>query len=421
MSERETLYLVIVGHVDHGKSTLIGRLLVDTDSLPSEKVEEIRKASAEGGQEIDYAYVTDQLEEERSQSMTIDTAQTFFKTVKRDYAIIDAPGHKEFTRNMITGASRAEAAILVVDATEGLREQTRRHAYFIAMLGIGQVAVVINKMDQAGYEEQLFRDLSEEAEAFLGSLAIRPDCVIPASAMRGDNIAGRSAKMPWYSGSTVLEALDSFARAASAEEAVLRFPVQDVYRPDGQPILAGRVESGRISAGEEVVFLPSGVRSRVGEVKMFGAECTEACAGQCIGLVLDPPAEVARGEIACPPDDLPRVTRRLRANIFSLMPLPVRLGERYMLRAATQEIACTIERIEERVDSSTLAVIEENASELAETEVGRVVLSLESPGVLETFQRVRELGRIVLASGHDVVAGGIVTDVGEAHGDGPLG
>jgi len=419
MSDRETLHLVIVGHVDHGKSTLIGRLMVDTDSLPAEKIEEIRRASSEAGGEIDYAYVTDQLEEERAQSMTIDTAQTFFKSAKRDYAIIDAPGHKEFTRNMITGASRAEAAILVVDATEGLREQTRRHACFLAMLSIGQLAVVINKMDGVKYDEGLFGELSKGTEALLTSLGLAPNCVIPASAMHGDNIAEVSGNMAWYQGLTVMQALDSFSRNASAEDGVLRFPVQDVYSRDGEALLVGRVESGRLGVGEELVFLPSGVRANVGELKVFGAERSTAPAGLCVGIVLDPPTEVARGEIGCPPDDLPRVTSRPRANIFSMTSSPLRVGEQYALRAATQEIPCTIERIDERVDSSTLAVIEENASELAETEVGRVILSLARPAVLETFQRVRELGRIVLASGHDIVAGGIVTEVGQTHEDKP--
>ena len=415
MSARETLSLVIVGHVDHGKSTLIGRLLYDTHSLAAEKMEEIRKASSELGHDVEFAYVMDHLREERTDAMTIDTAQAFFKTDKRDYVIIDAPGHKELTKNMITGASQAEAAILVVDAVEGLQEQTKRHAYFIAMLGIGQISILINKMDKVDYSEERFRRVADDVERFLESVGAKPGLVIPGSAMKGDNIAGPSDKMVWHRGDTVLGVLDAFKPTASMSDKVLRFPVQDIYSVDGKRIFVGRIESGRITKGQDLSFVPSGASARVAGVEVFGEERVSADAGECIGITLEPRLEPERGEIGCPVGQAPEPTGRFRANVFWMAEEPCRTGETIAVRAATQEIACKVDRIEKRIDSSTLAVLEEDAAELGDTEVGQMILSAERPIVLEAFEDVPELGRIVIARGFDVVGGGLVTHAGDAH------
>ena len=202
--------IVIVGHVDHGKSTLIGRLFFDTGCLPEEKIEEVRKTCEALGRDMEFAFVMDHLEEERSQGVTIDTAQTFFNTDKRSYVIIDAPGHKEFIKNMITGASQAESAILIVDAEEGVREQTKRHAYILSLLGLDQVIVVINKMDLVNYKEETFNKLKDDVTAFLSSIKIKPSFVIPISAKEGDLVAKKLGRMEWYKGPTVLQALDAF-------------------------------------------------------------------------------------------------------------------------------------------------------------------------------------------------------------------
>ncbi len=258
----QKLKFVIVGHVDHGKSTLIGRLLYDTNSLPEGKIEEIKQLCESLGKDIEFGYVMDHLEEERDQGITIDTAQTFFSTEKRDYVIIDAPGHVEFVKNMISGASQAEAAVLIVDAEEGVKEQTKRHAYILGMLGLSQVIVVINKMDLVDYAPQRFESVKRELLEFLSNINIRPSYVIPISAKKGDFIANKTGNVDWYDGPTLLEALDTFRTRESANEKPLRYVVQDVYSFDKR-IIAGRVESGIIRKGDRIKVLPSGEETRV--------------------------------------------------------------------------------------------------------------------------------------------------------------
>ena len=269
--QKENLKFVIVGHVDHGKSTLIGRLFYDTGSIPADKVAEIEQISKELGREIEFAFMMDHLQEERDQGITIDTAQAFFHTDKRDYVIIDAPGHVEFTKNMITGASQAEAALLIVDAEEGVREQTRRHAYLLSMLGLKQVAVVINKMDMDSvkYSKQRFEQVVAELLEFCEPLGIKPTHTVPISAKDGDNVAKKSTQMDWYTGLTVLEVLDTFTVPSKPAEKPMRFPVQDVYKVDNKRMFAGRVESGTITNGQEVVFLPSASRSKIKSIEKF--------------------------------------------------------------------------------------------------------------------------------------------------------
>ncbi len=415
MLDRETLNLVIVGHVDHGKSTLIGRLLYDTGSLPAETIAELRSASEELGHELELAYAMDHLAEERAESMTIDTAQAFFKTAKRDYVIIDAPGHKQFIKNMITGASQSEAAVLMVDVTEGICEQTRRHAYFVNILGISQLVVVINKMDKVEYGKELCDTVATDATRFLDSVGLNASYVIPGSASRGDNVVRRSDKMPWYDGPTLVEALDRFGVVRSPRDRSLRFSVQDVYTLKGNRVLVGRVETGELACGQEVVFLPSRSHARVATVEVFGEDRSSAHAGECIGITIDHPALLDRGEIACSVGSLPEVTRRFRGNVFWMSTEPCNAGAALTLRVATQETRCVVERIETRIDASTLAVLEENAAELCEIEVGRMILATDRPLVLESFHETPELGRFVLARGPHIVGGGVVSHESWTH------
>ncbi|MEW6170794.1 MAG: GTP-binding protein, partial [Candidatus Omnitrophota bacterium] len=221
-----TLKFVIVGHVDHGKSTLIGRLLFDTDSLPPDKVEEMKQVSKEMGRGPEFAFIMDNLKEEREQGITIDTAQIFFRTPKRRYVIVDAPGHVEFVRNMMTGASQAEAGFLIVDVKEGSQEQTKRHAYILSMLGLKQVVVLLNKMDLVSYSSEKFWQVKSEVQNFLDTINIKPKAYIPISASKGDNIANKSNNMAWYNGPTILEILDSLEDKLSTEKEPLVFPVQ---------------------------------------------------------------------------------------------------------------------------------------------------------------------------------------------------
>lgn len=409
----ENLKFVIVGHIDHGKSTLIGRLLYDTDSLDDEKIDEIREICESLGKEIEFGYVMDHLEEERDQGITIDTAQIFFSTDKREYVIIDAPGHVEFLRNMITGASQAEAAVLIVDAKEGVREQTRRHAYILDMLGIDQVIVLINKMDLVGYDRERFDLVRKELLQFLSEIGIKPSFVIPISAREGDFVAGKTDNMEWYDGPTVLEALDRLRIKVSAREKPLRFVVQDVYNFDKR-IVVGRVESGVIRRGDQIKILPSGEVTRVKTIEEYlKDDVPEAEVGKSIGITTEEKLFIDRGDVIVHDGaDLPAVRDEIRANIFWMDKTPYKIGETVWLRCATQEVACEIEKINRVIDSSTLESIGDSVNEIRDREVADITIRTAKPVVVERFNSIPELGRFVLAR-EDTCAGGIITEVEE--------
>jgi sulfate adenylyltransferase subunit 1 len=413
----DALAFVLVGHVDHGKSTLIGRLLYDTDSLAEGKIEEIRRTCEDLGREMEFGFLMDHLEEERSQGITIDTAQTFFKTGRRRYVIIDAPGHQEFVQNMITGTSQAEAAVLVVDAREGVREQTRRHACILSMLGLRQVIAVVNKMDLVNYAQYRFREVQQDLLACLSSMGIQPHCTIPISARNGENVALETTSMPWYEGPTVLHALDSLTMQGSANDAPLRFAVQDVYQVKGKRILVGRVASGKIRQGDELIFLPQDTRTKVQSIEILWQDRAEAEAGECIGITVADLLCIQRGAVACSIAKLPSVTFTLCANVFWMSREPFCHGDSLTLRIATQETLVSI-RIVKKIDSSTLEPIVDNLDQVCQTEVAEMVIETQQPVVVESFNDVPELGRFVLVRHLDVVAGGIVTQIGnvtEAH------
>lgn len=401
--------IVIVGHVDHGKSTLIGRLFYDTDSLPESKIEEIKKTCEALGREIEFGFIMDNLREEREQGITIDTTQAFFKTDKRDYVIIDAPGHKEFIKNMITGASQAESAILIIDADEGVQEQTKRHAYILSMLGLNQVIVVINKMDLVGYKQERFEEVKKNALRFLDSINIKPGYVIPISAKDGDNIAKRSKNIDWYKDKTVLESLDTFKIKLSQENKALRFPVQDVYKIDNKRIIAGRIESGAIKTGDEVVLLPSETKTRVKSIEMFGkGDVKESFAGESTGITTTEPVFVDRGIVIC--HDKAKVTNTINANVFWMSKRPLDKNENIIFKCATQEVSCKIDKILRRIDSSSLETIEENSDKLENNEVGKVILKTNEDVVIDNFNDIPELGRFVLERGTDICAGGTIVE-----------
>ncbi len=410
--DRETLKFVIVGHIDHGKSTLIGRLMVDTRALATERIEEIERQSAALGRTTELAFATDHLEEERGDAMTIDTAQAFFHTPKRDYVVIDAPGHKEFIRNMITGASQAEAALLVIDAAEGIREQTRRHATLLSMLGVRQLAVLVNKMDKVDWSRERFAAVADEFVRFLGGLSLEPRAIIPISASLGENIISRSAHMPWHTGPTVIETLDSFVVPESLSSKPMRFPVQDVYDIGGRRVIAGRVESGTVVAGDPVVILPVVGRSHVKSVERFlSPPADRAEAGLSIGITLEDDAQVRRGDVIACIAEPPRVVAAVTANVFWMATPALERGERLILRLATQDVPVTAAEIRTRIDSSTLETIAWDAPQLRESEVGSVNLRAERPFVAESFAALPEMGRFVLVRGNDIVAGGIIPEI----------
>jgi sulfate adenylyltransferase subunit 1 (EFTu-like GTPase family) len=359
---------------------------------------------------VEYAHLMDHLQEERRDEMTIDTAQAFFRTPRRDYVIIDAPGHRELMRNMITGAAQAEAAVLVVDVCEGVREQTKRHAHFLSLMGIRQVVVWINKMDKIQHDRVRFGEVAETARQYLEAVGLTPASCIPGSALLGENLEHRSDAMSWYDGPTLMEALDTLQAISRSVQGPLRFPVQDVYTVDGRKLLVGRIESGRLRAGEELLFLPSGLKARVKAVKVFGQERVEAASGECIGLALASDQLPARGEVGCA-GLLPSPTRRFRASVFWMSGDPCRKGETLLVRLSTQGIPCRVESIERRMDSASLETLEAPADRLEETELGEVILALDRPLIAELPSRVPELGRLILTRGLETAGGGLVQEV----------
>src|SRR5207237_814454 len=315
------LKVVFVGHVDNGKSTLIGRILQDTDSLPAAKIDMVKKTCAAEGMEFEYAFLLDALIEEQKQNVTIDTTEIPFRTSRRQYSIIDAPSHKEFLKNMITGASRADAAVLVIAANEGVREQSRRHAYLLTLLGIKQIVVVVNKLDLVDFSEERFKEIDREYRKFLVDLGLEARAVIPASAKQGENVAHAGMKMKWYCGASVLEALDLLQPQKSDLDLPLRFCVQDVYRFDGRRIIAGRIETGTLRAGDQLVFSPANKSSVVASIERWNAPPTEpAVAGDSVGITLAEQIFVERGYVASHQDEPP-----MQANLRCLHDLWRRL------------------------------------------------------------------------------------------------
>ena len=410
MSE-ESMNIAIVGHIDHGKSTLTGRIFYDTDSLPEEKIEEIRKTCKELGREFEFAYAIDHLQEEREQEMTIDTAQTFFKTSKRRYVIIDTPGHKEFMRNMITGASQADAAILIVDAKKGMEEQTKRHAYVLAMLGVNQLILVLNKMDTVDYSQEVFNQVKDSTTRFLKNLGIEPSYVIPISAKNGDNIAKNSEKLVWYKGRTVLQGLDSFKTEESKSKKVLRFPVQDVYTINGKKIVVGRIEQGEIRKGDKVLVLPNKTKTKISSIVVYNnriAEKNTAEAGESIGIIIEDDQSIKRGNLICTETNIPEITNHFRADVFWMSENPLNLKEKITLKLATEESEAVIEKMEKKINSSSLEEIKDDLNHLRETEVGVACIKTAKPLMIDTFSKIPELGRFVLIRNNDIAAGGII-------------
>lgn len=410
MKVNEVLRFVLVGHVDHGKSTLIGRLFYDTDSLPRSKYEEIKTACEAMGKDFEFGYVMDHLKEERTQGVTIDTAQAFFDTEKRNYNIIDAPGHVEFVKNMITGASQAEAAILIDDVEEGVQEQTRRHAYILSMLGLEQVIVGLNKMDLIDYNQERFEKVKKDLLDFLDSLGISPSYVIPMSAKEGDFVANRTENISWYDGPTILEALDTFEKKKPPIEKPLRLPVQDVYKFDGKRVAVGRIESGVLKEGDPIVVLPGGEETSVESLEEFGKSSKKAMAGKSIGITASDKIFLDRGNVIVEPDALPVVSDEIYGHLFWLDEKPFEEGERITFKCATQEVMSDIE-INEVLDSSTLEIVRENGGKIENRQIANVIIKTSKPVVVENFNDIQGLGRFVLER-TDTCAGGIITQLG---------
>ena len=402
--------LVIVGHVDHGKSTLVGRLMSDTDSLPSGKLDFVKDICKRQGKEFEYAFLLDALEEEQEQGITIDTSQIFFNTKKRRYVIIDAPGHKEFLKNMVTGAANAESALLLIDAHEGIQEQSRRHGYILKLLGLTQVAVVINKMDLVNYDPNIYNKIKSEYTKFLGSMGIEAREFIPVSAKLGVNIAKTSDKVPWYKGPSILQMLDQFTEKKIPNHLPFRFPVQDVYKFDERRIISGRVESGKVNVGDQLVFSPS---NKVGVIKSIEAWSVEkqpkkAEASESVGFTLGEQIFVERGDVASLKSELPIVSTTFDVNVFWMGQRNLEKGRIYTLKLTTQEVPCEVVEFKKVTDASTLETLK-GQEYLAKNDVAEVTLRTSTPVVFDLFGSIPTTGRFVLVDGYDVCGGGIIT------------
>lgn len=414
VQSRERMNIVIVGHVDHGKSTFVGRLLADTGSLPQGKLDAVKRECQRTGKPFEYAFLLDALSDEQDQGITIDTARCFFKTAKRDYIIIDAPGHIEFLKNMISGAARAEAACLMIDAKEGVRENSRRHGYILGMLGIKQVVVCVNKMDLVGYSQEVFDRIEKEYREFLAGIgAVSPKQFVPIAALTGENLTNRSQGMDWYKGPTVLEMLDAFAKAPPKTDQALRMPVQAIYKfvtqGDDRRIVSGRIETGVVRVGDEVVFSPSNKSSRVKSIEGFNtATRTEIGAGWSTGVTLEEQIYIQPGEVMSLKSQAPLVGTRFRANIIWLGRKPLVKDRDYKLKIHTTSMPVRIHQLNRVLDAS------EVDGALAKDHVGRhdvadIVFETRRPIAFDLTADNESTGRFVIVDGYDVAGGGIIT------------
>ena len=393
----ELLKLVIVGHVDHGKSTLIGRLLFDTGSLPEDKIVEIQQICTSLGKEFEYGFILDNLEEERDQGITIDTTQIFFSSGKRHYVIIDAPGHVEFVKNMITGASQAEAAVVIIDAEEGVKEQTKRHAYILGMLGIQNIVVLINKMDRVGYSHCRFDVVKESFCNFLDDIKLNAVYFIPISANNGDNVVKKSKNIQWYHGPTFLESLDSLQTQRNSQDNSLRFSIQDVYN-FSKRIFVGKVLRGTLHQNDEILILPSGETTCIRSLEEYLKQPIEAETGKCIGVTTADKVFCDRGYIFSDPLDSPSVSHTFCANIFWMDKKPCKKNQTVIFRCSTQESRGTITEFQTVINSSSLELIGTNADEIRNREVARVTIHTDNPVIIEEYSKTAELGRF--CTGH---------------------
>ena len=412
---REHMTAVIVGHVDHGKSTVIGHLLADTGSLPQGKLEQVRASCESNAKPFEYAFLLDTLKDEQSQGITIDAARCFFKTAKRDYIIIDAPGHVEFLKNMVTGATRADAAILVIDAKQGIRENTKRHGMVLSMIGVTRIIVLVNKMDLVGFSQDVFDSVTSQFKEFLNELAIKPVNFIPFSALYGDNLIKSSSRMPWYQGCPFLAELEQLPAKEEDTQLPFRFPIQDIYKftenHDDRRIIAGRVETGKIKTGEPVVFYPSLKRSHIRSIEEFNSPArSEAVSGESIGFTLTDELYLTPGEIMTTPSvPPPKTSVQFKANIFWVGHSPLVKDRTYKLKIATAQLPVILVDILRIIDAQDL-----NSSTLQETvnryDVATCIFEATRPIAYDLAQDIETLSRFVIVDRFEITGGGIIIE-----------
>jgi len=410
----ELLRIATAGSVDDGKSTLIGRLLHDSKSIFEDQLEHVVATSQRRGDGyVNLALLTDGLRAEREQGITIDVAYRYFATPRRKFIVADTPGHEQYTRNMVTGASTADLSIVLVDARRGVSEQTRRHAYIASLLRIPHLVVCVNKMDLVAYDEEVFYDILEELVDFCARLAIPDITFIPISALHGDNVVERSFAMPWYGGAPLLYHLEHVVIAPDRNLSEVRFPVQWVIRPMTDEHhdyrgFAGQLAGGVITPGMEVVVLPSGRCTRVEAIDTYDGELQVAFPPMSVALRLADQLDVSRGDVIVGTEDQPPAARELEAMLCWMSEQPLAPRGRYLLKHTTNTVRALVESIEHRVDVNTLE--HRSATSLALNEIGRVRLRCSAPVMADPYERNRATGSFILIdeTTNDTVAGGMV-------------
>ncbi len=406
----DMLRFTTAGSVDDGKSTLIGRLLLDTKSIFEDQLEAVVQASRQRGEEyVDLALFTDGLRAEREQRITIDVAYRYFATPKRKFIIADTPGHIQYTRNMITGASTAELAVILIDAQRGVLTQSKRHGFIASLLRIPHILVAVNKMDLVGYSQEVFERIVAEYKAFAVKLSVPNLQFIPISALKGDNVVQRSENMPWYNGPSLLHHLESVSVGSSRNLVDFRFPVQMAIRPNaGFRGFAGQIASGTIAPGEEVVVLPSGRKTRVRSIVTFDGELPEAAAGDSVILTLEDEIDISRGDMIVRARNLPQVSNALECTLCWMSEEPMNMRTPYILQHTTRQVRAHIKELTYRIDVDTLH--REPAQTLALNEIGRVRLTTTQPIFFDSYQTNRATGNFILIDPYtnNTVAAGMI-------------
>ncbi len=412
--KKDLLRLLTAGSVDDGKSTLIGRLLFDSKKLYEDQLTALKRDSkrmGHAGEEIDYALLLDGLKAEREQGITIDVAYRYFSTAKRKFIIADTPGHEQYTRNMITGGSTANLAILLADARTGVITQTRRHTFLVSLLGIKHVVLAVNKMDLVDYKQEVFDRIVEDYKRFVTQLDIPDVTFIPLSALKGDNVVDVSDKMPWYHGKSMLEFLETVHVSSDRNFEDFRFPVQYVIRPDLKYRgFAGKMASGVIRPGEEIMVLPSGKKSRVKAITTYDGDLSYAFPPQSISLTLEDEIDISRGNMLVHPDNLPKVSRHFEAMLVWMDEKPMNPYTQFYIKHNTHSTKAKIDQIRYRVNINTLE--HESIDHFALNEIGRVVMTTTEPLFFDAYKKNRQTGAFILIDPitHNTVAVGMMLD-----------
>ena len=420
MSDKLHQNLAIIGHVDHGKSTLVGRLLYETGSVPEHVIEQHKEEAEEKGKGgFEFAYVMDNLAEERERGVTIDIAHQEFDTDEYNFTIVDCPGHRDFVKNMITGASQADNAVLVVAADDGVAPQTREHVFLARTLGINELIIGVNKMDLVDYGESKYEEVKDEVGDLLNQVRFDTEKAkfIPISAFEGDNIAEASDNTGWYSGDTLLEALNDLPEVEPPTDAPLRLPIQDVYTISGiGTVPVGRIETGTMEPGNNVSFQPSDVGGEVKTVEMHHEEVPRAGPGDNVGFNVRGIGkdDIRRGDVCGPADDPPSVAETFQAQLVVMQhPSVITSGYTPVFHAHTAQVACTIESLDQKLDPSTGEVAEENPDFIQSGDAAIVTVRPQKPLSLEPSGEIPELGSFAVRDMGQTIAAGKVLDVNE--------